>query len=232
MFSKPILRAGNLVNPIGCVNPVNPKILASAILISFVGSLPPGTVNVVTLQLAISDGYSTAFWFAAGCLIAEMLYVGISLAIMDRIIKIGILLKMLQWLSLIILIALAIASFAAGAQHIPARNVLISHTLSPFFFGFLLMAVNPVQIPFWYGWSTILFARKILMPNALHYALYIAGAGLGSLMASLLFIFGGQFIFASFPVTQKTFHWVIGGFFTLAVFLQARKMLQRKPQIH
>lgn len=106
MFLNPILHSVNPVHsgkPDIPVNPVNPKIpiLISAILISFVGSLPLGTVNVVTVQLAITDGYSTALWFAAGCLIAEMLYVGISLTMMDRIMKIGILLKLLQWVSLI-----------------------------------------------------------------------------------------------------------------------------------
>jgi threonine/homoserine/homoserine lactone efflux protein len=208
-------------------NTRNPEILAffSGLLVSFVGSLPLGTLNVVTLQLAITGGYATALWFAAGCLIAEMLYVGISLAMMDRIMKFRILLKMLQWVSLIILIALATASFVAATQNVPASNVLVLNTLHPLLFGFLLMAANPVQIPFWFGWSTVLFARKILIPHAFHYTLYIGGAGLGSLMASVLFIFGGQFLFAWFTVTQTTFHWVTGSVFTLTAFLHVRKML-------
>lgn len=213
-------------------HPSNAKILIfSSILISFLGSLPPGTVNVVMVQQAVAGGYSTAFWFAAGSLIAEMSYVGISLAMMHRIMKFEVVLKMLQWLSLSILIVLAISSFAAAAQEeAPARIDSISDTLTPFFFGFLLMAVNPVQIPFWFGWSTVLFAKKILMPHPLHYALYVAGAGLGSMMGSVLFIFGGQFLFAWFPVTQPVFHWAIGGVFTLNVLLQARKMLQKEAQ--
>jgi len=209
-------------------NTRNPNILAffSGLLVSFIGSLPLGTLNVVMLQLAITGGYATALWFAAGCLIAEMLYVAISVAMMDKIMKFRILLKMLQWVSLIILIALAIASFVAAAQNIPPSNVLVSNTLHPLLFGFLLMAANPVQIPFWFGWSTVLFARKILIPNAVHYALYTGGAGLGSLMGSILFIFAGQFLLASLPVTQMTFHWVIGGIFTLTTVLHVRKMLR------
>ena len=140
--------------------------------------------------------------------------------------KLEIIVKMLQWVSLFILIGMAIISFFRATQEEgPAGIVGMSDNLPPFFFGFLLMAVNPAQIPFWLGWGSVLLAKKILVPHVLHYALYIGGAGLGSLMGSILFIFAGQFLLTRLPVTQIAFHGAIGCVFMLTVFMQARKML-------
>ena len=183
----------------------------SGFMISFLGSLPLGTVNVLTVQLAASNGATTALWFALGCLVAELVYVRISLALRDLVIKFAAIQKLLYWISVAILIGLALVSFAAAAG---VNSQLVFVTLpgevSPFLFGFILMAVNPVQVPFWFGWSAVLFERKVLMPDALHYILYMAGVGFGSIIASILFILAGHFLMTRFPRSQEVLHLVMG----------------------
>jgi len=43
----------------------------AGLVISFLGSLPLGTVNVAALQLSMTEGYLAASWFALGGLLAE-----------------------------------------------------------------------------------------------------------------------------------------------------------------
>ena len=187
----------------------------SGFMISFLGSLPLGTVNVLTIQLAASNGTKTALWFASGCLVAELVYVRISLALRDLVIKIGAIQKVLHWISVAILIGLAIASFAATRVGSLPVFVSLPGGISPFLFGFILMAVNPVQVPFWFGWSTVLFERRVLMPEALHYILYMVGVGLGSVIASVLFILAGHFLITWFPRSQGALHLVMGCVYVL-----------------
>ena len=182
----------------------------SGFMISFLGSLPLGTVNVLTVQLAASNGATTALWFALGCLVAELVYVRISLALRDLVIKFGTVQKVLHWMSVAILIGLAIASFAATRDNSQPVFVSFPGEFSPFLLGFILMAVNPVQVPFWFGWSAVLFERKVLMPDALHYILYMAGVGFGSIIASILFILAGHFLMTRFPRSQEVLHLVMG----------------------
>jgi threonine/homoserine/homoserine lactone efflux protein len=192
----------------------------SGFMISFLGSLPLGTVNVLTVQLAASNGAKTALLFAAGCLVAELIYVRISLALRDLVIKVGAIQKILHWISVAILIGLAIASFAATRFSSQPVFVSLPGGFSPFLFGFILMAVNPVQVPFWFGWTTVLFERKVLLPDTLHYILYMAGVGLGSVSASVLFILAGHFLITWFPHSQGAFHLVMGCLYMLtAVYL-------------
>jgi diacylglycerol kinase family enzyme len=41
-----------------------PKIFLTGMLISFLGSLPLGTLNVAAMQIGITDGYTAAILFS------------------------------------------------------------------------------------------------------------------------------------------------------------------------
>ena len=160
-------------------------------LISFLGSLPLGTLNVAAMQIGITDGYTAAILFSLGSLLVEMIYVRVSLVGMDWIRKQEKIFKVLEWVTLAIVVALAISSFHAALHPKSGKNIILSSTLPRFVLGATMCAVNPVQIPFWFGWSTVLFTKKVLMPKNSHYNLYIIGIGIGTLIGNCVFIFGG-----------------------------------------
>ncbi len=208
------------------------KVFFVGMLVSFLGTLPLGTLNIAAMQISITDGYTPALWFIFGCLIVEAIYVRLSLVAMDKIRKHERILKMLEWFTLLIVVALAISSFiAASANNADAKNVLLSNTMHRFFLGFLMSAVNPVQIPFWFGWSTVLFTKKILLPRNDHYNLYIGGIAVGTLLGNCIFIFGGQFIVDKLNANQNTLNWIIGGIFLLTAIIQLWKMLRHTDAV-
>src|SRR6478672_13869571 len=90
------------------------RIFFTGMLISFLGSLPLGTLNVAAMQIAISDGYRPAILFSLGSLTAEMVYVRLSLIAMDWVTRQKKLCRILEWVTLAIVIALAISSFYAA----------------------------------------------------------------------------------------------------------------------
>ncbi len=149
--------------------------------ISFLGSLPLGTLNVAAMQIGITDGYTAAILFSLGSLLVEMIYVRVSLVGMDWISKQEKIFKVLEWVTLAIVVALAVSSFNAALHPKSGKNIILSSTLPRFILGATMCAVNPVQIPFWFGWSTVLFAKKVLLPRNSHYNLYILGIGIGTL---------------------------------------------------
>jgi threonine/homoserine/homoserine lactone efflux protein len=201
-------------------------------LVSFLGSLPLGTLNVATMQLSITDGYRAAIEFAVATLIVEIIYVRLSLVAMDKIRKQQKVLRLLEWITLMIVIALAAASFLAASKNNPgAKNIVLSNTMPRFLLGLVMSALNPVQIPFWFGWSTVLFAKKILLPLNSHYNVYIAGIGLGTLLASCVFIFGGQVFAKKLGDHQNILNWVIGSIFALTALIQLYKMMHKKSPV-
>lgn len=194
--------------------------------ISFLGSLPPGTANVITLELAAHDPPS-ALWFSCGCLIGEMIYVGASSVMIGRLVRLNAALKLLGWISFGVLAGLALISFFAAfnsqsgfVAEIPAGSPLIA--------GMVVMLLNPVQIPFWLGWTTILFEKRILRPRISNYSIYIAGAGIGSLLASLVFIWAGSSLSAWIDTHARLWQIALGIFFSISAAYQIKTVLAKR----
>ncbi|TMI85230.1 MAG: lysine transporter LysE [Bacteroidetes bacterium] len=208
------------------------RIFFTGMFISFLGSLPLGTLNIAAMQISITDGYTQAILFSLGSLLVEMIYVRVSLVGMDWIRKQKNIFRILEWVTLVIVVALAVSSFYAALHPKTEKNIILSSTLPKFVLGATMCAVNPVQIPFWFGWSTVLFTKKVLLPKASNYNSYILGIGIGTLLGNCVFIFGGQLIVEKLNAKQHVLSWVIGGIFALTALIQIWRMFMKKDAVH
>ena len=195
-------------------------VIAWGFVVSFLGSLPPGTTNILMVQLAATKGYDVATWFAVGCMIAEVVCVTVCVLIMDKISQSTRFVKSLEWLSLIVIVWLIVSTFTKTETVIPPL-------MSPLFFGFVLMILNPVQLPFWFGWTTILAQRKILTPTRKNNINYIAGIAIGSILASALFIAGGHLITSWIVGKEKMIQRIFGSLFVVIALIQLWKIFKR-----
>ena len=209
------------------------RIFLWGLLISFLGSLPLGTLNIAAMQIGIQESITNAMYFSIGSLLVEMAYVRISLLGIDWVRKQEKLMKAMEWITLAIVIALAVGSFIAATKSGGAgKNVVLENNMHRFLLGMLMCAINPVQIPFWFGWSTVLFTKKILEPNKIHYNIYIIGIGLGTLVGNAVFIFGGKWMVQRIANSEQYLNWVIGGIFAFTALLQLIKILRHKNAVH
>jgi threonine/homoserine/homoserine lactone efflux protein len=208
------------------------RIFVTGLFISFLGSLPLGTLNIAAMQISISDSVQQALLFSLGSLLAEVIYVRLSLIAMDWIRKQQKIFAILEWVTLAIVVALAVSSFYAAAHPKVHENVILSSSLPRIILGFVMSALNPVQIPFWFGWSTVLFTKKVLQPKSSHYNFYIAGIGLGTLFGNCIFIFGGKLIADKLDRNQHVLSWVIGSIFAITALIQIWKMSRKKNVVH
>lgn len=208
------------------------RVFLAGMIVSFLGSLPLGTLNVAAMQIAITEGVPPALLFALGMLLVEMVYVRLSLVAMDWVRRQKNLLKILDWLTVAIVLALAASSFYAALHPQVGHNVILSSTLNKFFLGVIMCAVNPVQIPFWFGWSTVLFTKKILLPQPRYYNLYIVGIGLGTFLGTLVFIYAGKLVSGAIQNNQSILNWIIGGIFLLTAVLHTIKIFRHRSIDH
>lgn len=209
------------------------KIFLWGAMISFLGSLPLGTLNVAAMQLGIQESIQSAMLFSFGSLLVEMIYVRVSLIGIDWIRRQEKLMRIMEWVTLAIVLALAAGSFyAAISGGEDAKNPILDNNMNRFLLGAVGCAVNPVVIVFWFGWSTVLFTKKILLPVNAHYNSYIVGIGLGTLAGNCVFIFGGKFIYEKIQNSSHYIHWFIGAIFMVTALIQVIKMIRHKDAVH
>lgn len=207
------------------------KVFFWGMIVSFLGSLPLGTLNVAAMQISVQESILSALYFSFGSLLTEMIYVRISLVGINWIRRQKKLLKWMEWITLVIVLALAAGSFIAATHDHHAKNVMLDNNMNRFLLGFLLSAITPMQIPFWFGWSTVLFAKNILQPKNSFYNLYIIGIGIGTFMGNCVFIFGGKYMVDKLNANQSILNWVIGGIFAITAVIQFIRILLHKDAV-
>lgn len=191
-----------------------------------------GTLNVTAMQIGVQENVKQALLFVLGSLTVEMIYVRISLVGIQWIQRQERLMKIMQWITLGIILALATGSFiAASHPSNEAKNVVLQNDIHRTLLGMFMCAINPVQIPFWFGWSTVLFNKKILLPKASVYNSYIIGIGLGTLMGNCIFIFGGKWLVGRIHNAETYLNWVIGSIFAFTACIQLYKILKHRSAV-
>ena len=188
-----------------------------------------GSLNITAMQIGIQESVKHALQFVLGSLTVEMIYVRISLVGISWIQKQEKLMRVMQWVTFAIILALAAGSIAAALHPSEdAKNVVLQNNLHRTLLGMFMCAINPVQIPFWFGWSSVLFTKKILQPVNKQYNFYIVGIGLGTLMGNSLFIFGGKYLVQRINDSETYLNWVIGGIFSITAVIQLYKIIKHK----
>lgn len=208
------------------------RIVFTGLFVSFVGALPLGTTNLAAAQIAITGGVQEALFFSAGLVAADVFYIYLTLLAMQWIQRQKKLFKALEWLTLLIVFSLAASNFYAALHPAAQKNVILDNSLPRFWLGLFLNGLNPLQIPFWFGWSSVLFTKKILRPQWSHYHLFVGGASVGFAAALLLFVFGGRLVADRISNNQSIVFYVIGSIFLITGLVQIWKMAKRKDAVH
>lgn len=204
------------------------KVFFWGMIISFLGTLPLSTLNVAAMQISLQESIRNAMYFSLGSIFTELIYVRIALVGINWVRKQKKLFRWLEWLTFAIVLLLAIGSFIAATREHEAKNIILNNHMNRFILGMFLSAITPMHIPFWFGWSTVLFTKKILKPINSYYHLYIIGTGIGTFIANLIFIFGGKYIVEKLNTNQHTLNWIIGGIFAITALIQLIKILYHK----
>ena len=204
------------------------KVFFWGLLISFLGTLPLSTLNVTAMQISLQEGIRNAMYFSVGTLLTEMIYVRISLIGINWVRKQKKLFTWMEWITIAIVIAFAAGSFYAASQEHSGENVMLNNHVNRFLLGMFMSAITIMHIPFWFGWSTVLFSKKILMPKNVYYNVYIVAIGIGTFLANCIFIYGGVYIAHKLTTNQKTLDVALGLIFTLTAIILLAKILWNK----
>jgi len=198
----------------------------TAMLISFLGQLPFGNMNLTATQLSVQESFKKAWMYGIGIALVEIIYLRIALTGMDWVLQNKLLFKILGWLTVVVFLVLGVLSFVlARKQSAEKKGLLLNNNMNRFWLGVSISAINPAQIPFWFIWATYLLDNKVLVPGFLNYNLFTAGAGLGTLAGLGIYIHGGNWVITKMKTSNKTLNVVMGIIFIVTACIQLYKMI-------
>lgn len=198
-------------------------------LISFLGQLPLGNMNLTATQLSVQENSSTAWKFGAGIVIVEVIYLRLALTGMDWVVEHKQVFTILGWVTVFLFVGLGVFAFMIARGQTSARKgLLINNKMNRFLLGAVVSSLNPAQIPFWFLWSTQLINSKALLPVTSEFNSFTIGAGVGSLAGLAVYIHGGKWLITKLKTSNRALNIFMGMVFIFAGLFQLYNMIYKK----
>ena len=159
-----------------------------AFLFSFLGSIPPGTLNLTVLQLGLEKKTNIAWRFALAAALIEYPYAWLAVTFENFITASPVILDNFKLISAIVMIALGAINIW-GTQKPTVFTQKFQE--SGFRSGILLSILNPLFMPFWIAVTAYLKVQGwIELPNNTYLHSYLVGISLGafSLLISVAYL--------------------------------------------
>jgi threonine/homoserine/homoserine lactone efflux protein len=123
---------------------------------SFLGSIPPGTLNLCVLQLGLENRVATALRFSLAVAIIEYPYTWIAIQFEKLITSSSAVTENFQLITAVVMLVLGILNVWTAKKPSPAMT---KFNASGFRRGIVFSILNPMAIPFWIAITAYLKAQ-------------------------------------------------------------------------
>lgn len=164
-------------------------------LISFIGSIPLGYLNVVGYEVYKSSGLNETIFYLLGVISIEFIVIYCTLLFANQLIENKKLLKFIEAFSIIFMFLLAFIFYSSASKETYNQSVLEKYVnYSPFVVGLILSCLNFIQIPFWTSWNLYLLNGKYIEISNSRKYFYVLGTIVGTFSGMLVLILSLNYV--------------------------------------
>ena len=189
------------------------------IVLSFLGSIPFGTINVTVIESAIIRGFRSALWVIFGAAIIEFIQAAVALKFSDVITRYPITELILFWSSIPIFIGLGI--YYLRQKREPTHEPHGYSRSRGFMKGVIVSTLNVLAIPYWVFYGTYLTSVRVIDPtHDSNIVLFSLGVFAGTVI--ILMVYARLGVYAKEKFSKLTHHIApsVGYFFFFLALIQ------------
>lgn len=177
------------------------SIFIIAFVFSFLGSIPPGAINISILQLGLESRTGAALRFALAAALIEFPYVLIAIQFEDWLTSTPLIMNNIRLISAAVMIILGIVNLSIYYR--PTKSQVLNKLQSSGFRkGLIISTLNPLAIPFWIGITAYLKNQQwIEILTWTDKLVYAAGVSIGTFTLLAIFAYLGKKI--KFKMSSK-----------------------------
>jgi len=150
-------------------------------LFSFLGSIPPGTINLSVMQLGVNGQMRGAWFFIIATVIIEFVYAAIAVKFQIFLTKNTLITEHFQIISGLALLTLGFINLSKNTSKREINTQ--KQGRKNFRKGFIISLANPLNIPFWLVVTAFLQNKHIIaLSGPLNFWSYIFGITLGTFL--------------------------------------------------
>jgi len=166
------------------------QVFVIGLVASFIGSIPPGTLNILVLQMGLENKLRVAIRFILAVAIIEYPYAWIAVEFEHLITSSPLVQQNFKLLAAVVMLSLGILGLWSVRK---PSTLTVKLQESGFRKGLVLSILNPQAIPWWIGMTAYLKAQGwIVLDNPWRLHSYVFGTSIGVLLLLLLLAFMAQ----------------------------------------
>lgn len=167
----------------------NIKNIFVGFLVSFIGSIPLGYLNVVGYDVFKKFGINETIFYLLGVISVEFFVIYFTLLFANQLIANQKLLKFIEGFSVVFMFVLAFIFYTSASSETTNPSVLERYVkYSPFVVGLILSSLNFIQVPFWTSWNLYLLNGNYIEISKNRKYFYVFGTVFGTFSGMLVLI--------------------------------------------
>lgn len=167
----------------------NLKNIFVGFLVSFIGSLPLGYLNIVGYEVFQQFGLNETIWYLLGVISIECIVIYLTLIFANQLMNNKKLIRFIEGFSVLFMFLLAFIFYSSASNETKQTSVLEKYIdYSPYVVGVILSCLNFIQIPFWTGWNLYLLNSKYIEISKSRKYFYVIGTLIGTFFGMLALI--------------------------------------------
>jgi threonine/homoserine/homoserine lactone efflux protein len=160
---------------------VSTQVFIIAFVVSYLGSIPPGTINITSMQLSVQNHRRAAFFFALAASITEFIYAGVTVRLQIFLSEKPFFTEYFQIITALAMLALGVANLLTktNSQSLLSKTTELKGR-NGFKRGVILGVLNPLTIPFWLAVTAYLQNHRLISLSGVNFWLYLSGISIGT----------------------------------------------------
>jgi threonine/homoserine/homoserine lactone efflux protein len=167
-----------------------------AFFFSFIGTIPPGTINLTCIQLGLEKKINVAWRFSITAAVMEYPYAWIAVEFAEWITSSPVVVENMQLITAVAMTVIGILTLWSANKPSTFSTKLSN---SGYMRGFILSVLNPLAIPFWVGTTAYLNSLhwiELSTPLRLHS--YLLGVCLGTFVILIMLVYLAKRVVSQF----------------------------------
>ena len=158
-------------------------------LVSFIGSIPLGYLNIVGYEVFQQFGLNETIWYLLGVISIECVVIYLTLIFANQLMNNKKLIRFIEGFSVVFMFLLAFIFYSSATKETAQTSVLEKYIdYSPYVVGVILSCLNFIQIPFWTGWNLYLLNGNYIEISKARKYFYVIGTVIGTFAGMLALI--------------------------------------------
>ena len=201
-------------------------LILAGLLLSLIGSLPPGLISLLVARVAIQKGQKAALWVAVGASIVEFWQAWFASTAALWLLAHPMIEYWFQWGALVVFGTIGIYLLGWAPRPKPLdTGVMQVSALQHIGQGALVSLFNLLALPYWFAYCGWLKLNGWWAEGTFSTCLFSTGVGLGTMLALSLYAWAGQKMMERSDSIGRSANRLIGILFLLLAAKILLKML-------